>query len=93
MEKIGILAAVRQLEDGASILSLVVGPPDNPAALRTEYMHFPPQMVEGIKAQAHERLDQISSELSGLGVTGVDPQPRMASIAAPATHTTPKRKR
>jgi hypothetical protein len=93
IELAAIDLAISHLEEGNAILSLVVGPPEWPVQLTTQYMTFPPQMVEGIKAQAKDRHDSITSELAGLGVTGVDPQPRMASIAAPATHTTPKRKR
>jgi hypothetical protein len=70
LEITNIEAAIRQLEDGEKILSLVVGPPTGAVSIPTGYMQFPPQMVEAIKTYAHGRLDAISEELVKMGVTG-----------------------
>lgn len=46
------------------------------AIINTEGWPYPAQMVEGIKQMLHQRLTAIESELSGLGVGGIQPQAR-----------------
>jgi hypothetical protein len=88
-----IVRAVANLDAGARILTMVVGAPENdqmqqPAVVQTQYMTFPAQMVEGIKAQARTRVNEIRSELAELGVTGLSPDP--AFRGARATHAPPQ---
>jgi hypothetical protein len=88
-----IVRAVTNLDGGAPILTVVVGAPENDqmqqaAVMQTHFMHFPPQMIDGIKSQARTRIDEIRHELAELGVTGLaEPEFRGARGVAPTSRT------
>jgi hypothetical protein len=49
----------------------------------TNYISYPPQMIDAIQNALHERRTAINSELQSLGVTGLeDIQPRQPAAAA-----------
>ena len=79
LEKDSIIRAIENLDGGGRIVRMVVSDSEEATVgtdVDTSYMQTPPQMIDAIKSQFHDRLDQIASELSGMGVTGIQPQPR-----------------
>lgn len=81
----GIARGLQVIDQGAEIISVIFAirsdsdsPWRSPTTVRTEHMDYPPQMVEAIKQFMYQREDQIASELSNLGLQGVEAQPRAA---------------
>ena len=77
-----IVQAVINFDSGGRIVMMAVrwddpDDPDNPtlsriATVPTQYMNYPPQMVEGIKQFFQQREREIARQLSDIGVTGLD---------------------
>jgi hypothetical protein len=59
--------------------------PDQPqywarsTSVNTENMEYPPQMVNALLQQMEQREHTIADELKAIGITGVEPEPRMAT--------------
>ena len=64
--------AIANLEGGGPILHMLVGAPHESAArsapMNTGFMHFPPQMIDGIRDQAKTRQNEIRQRLGELGL-------------------------
>lgn len=61
---------IHNLEHGSRIGTMIVPGPDNQtpsAVVRTDYIPFPPTMVEAIKAALTERNQQITQVLTEMG--------------------------
>lgn len=79
------------LDEGGRIIGLTVGkqsdsePPywQFTSAINTEYMQYPPTMVEAIKAFMTSRKQTIESELSDLGITIEAAEPRTTPPVKP----------
>lgn len=95
-----ITQAIHNFDNGGHIVSVVVGGPagEMPAELPAEYMAYPPQMVAAIKTALEDRRRTITTELSGLGLRGLEtasqsarttPRPATSAREAPAP---PKRR-
>ena len=79
--------AIHNLDAGGRINSMVVVGPtaDEPSAVvNTQGWPYPPQMVEGIKQIASNRIHTIEDELTALGITGMEiPVERSAVMRRP----------
>jgi hypothetical protein len=80
-ERRSIVTALASFDRGGRIVGMTVGmpPPEGhptpPVAMgaqvNTQYINYPPGMVDSIKAAFATRQQQITQELAQLGVTGV----------------------
>lgn len=83
LEKAAIQEATMIFDQGGSIVSMGLAPKpmDMPGGMSmprmptvnvpTEYIEYPPQMVDAIKSAFTARLTAIDNELKQIGVTGV----------------------
>lgn len=77
-ESNNIIRAIDNIDDGGIITSMVIAPrPDQdgtaiPASVVTTYMRAPSAMYQAIRELLLRRQEDISDELSDLGVRGVE---------------------
>lgn len=77
-------AVEKAFDNGGVIVSMEISPgplpestPENPQPppfgirVQTSGIEYPPQMIDGIKAQLSNRRHHIEEELQSLGLTGV----------------------
>lgn len=88
-ERNNLQQTLKLVDEGARIIAVTWGKQSESAphfwqftaTTNTEYMDYPPQMVEAYKAFLHQRLTQITAELAQLGVTGLEPEPAAPQAA------------
>ena len=84
--------ALDNFDAGGRIIAMTISGPQtgdtpNPTtsiAIPTAFIDYPPQMVDAIRAALDARRDEITQQLSDLGVTNVDPGLRAAPAPAKA---------
>lgn len=85
-ERAAIEQGIDNLNEGGRITQIMIGGQMLPVAIvPTAYMEYPPQMNDEIIRLLELRLAEIDTELTALGVTGVEdyPDTRAAATGKP----------